>query len=186
MSMRFALPDLGSIATIVMVPLLLFTWWFTRDRFVDFWKKRFKIILAVTVLIGLWSLWNQGCLGWLQNRSSLPMWALILYSIFLVSVPVAVSRIRNVLTPRQKHYSLYGADWPVREGAVQSPPICSECLMEMWCESTPFPMFFGVGTTIERWKCRECGHVIEWDESEKGNLLEDVNTHYMGELRRAE
>ncbi len=181
--MKLQLADGIGILTIAVT---LLTFLVTREKFVQFWKKWFKLVLAVIVLIVLWLLWNQGWFDWLQDQVSLPIWGLILYSVFLVLVPTGISRLRHTRKPTQCYYSCHGVLWPLHEGQACSPPQCSPCCIEMLCVSMPKPYAILPDDRFEVWKCRSCMREITWDSGTKGDLLEDVNAHYRGALRRAE
>ncbi len=194
--MKITLSDLGSIAAIVMVPVVLFSWLFTRERFVGFWRKRFNVILAIALLIALGLSWWQGWFDWLENRVSLPAWilvsALLLYTILWVCLAIEIHRFaldntldkfEELLPSLPNYYERHGAQWPVSAGLVDRPPECSKCLMEMLCVARAFRF---PGGPLEVWRCRECGHKIEWNARENGDLLTDLNARYRAELRHAE
>ena len=187
--MKLTLADLGSIAAIVSVPLMLLAWLVTRERFAEFWKKRFKPILITTVVLaGLVVLWRIGWLNWLQYQVTWPIWGLLLYPVVLLCVPVGIvalivyiDDLRNPESTHEypatrKYYTIYGARWYLYGRTFRRPPVCARCLMEMRDLSKPWQH-------VEVWRCRECGHEIRWDAREKGDLLEDVGARYNAELR---
>ena len=191
--MKFTLADLGSIAAIVSVPLMLLAWLVTRERFAEFWRKRGKLILAIVVVLAVVALWRIGWLNWLQYQVTWPIWGLLLYPLVLFSVIVGIfvlilyiddRRNRTESTPKYPsdlgYCTIYGARWYLSGRAFYRPPVCAQCLMEMRNLSMP-----GDWQPLEVWRCRQCGHEIRWDASQNGDLLEDVSVHYNAELRRA-
>lgn len=188
--MKLTLADLGSIAAIVSVPLMLLAWLVTRERFAEFWKKRFKPILITTVVLaGLVVLWRIGWLNWLRYQVTWPIWGLLLYPVVLLCVLVGIVALilyidnrRNPQSTQEypatpEYYTIYGARWYLSGRTFRRPPVCAQCRMEM--RKMP-----AVLQRLEVWKCCECGHEIRWDVREKGGLLEDVRARYNAELRR--
>jgi hypothetical protein len=187
--MKLTLADLSSIATIIGVLLTLLTWLVTRERLAEFWKKRGKLILAIIVILAMMEfLWRMGWLNWLQYQVTWPIWRLLLYPVVLfcvlVGIGVLIVYIYDRLNPEptqeyptaQKYYTIYGARWYLSGRTFRRPPVCAQCLMEMRDVSKPWQH-------LEVWRCRECGHEIRWDASEKGDLLEDIGARYNAELR---
>jgi ribosomal protein L37AE/L43A len=181
------LADFGNIAAIVSVPLMLLTWLCTRERFAKFWKSGAKwVILVITILLASVGLWRIGWLTWLQYQVTWPIWGLLLYPVALLIILLGVSllilyiRRTPTQTPSQKYYEIYGARWYLySDGRDFVPvPVCANCLMDMRNESDRYSQY-------KVWTCRQCGHKIEWDSSEKGDLLQDVAAHYNASLRRA-
>lgn len=187
--MNPTLADLANLAAIVSVPLMLFTWLVTRERFAAFWKKRFKPILIIMVFAGLIGLWRIGWLNWVQYQVILPIWVLLLYPMLIFGLIVSLGLLafyiydrRNPIQDQsQNYYTIYGARWYLNSlGGPSRPPVCDKDLIEMRNESMPI-----VTRPIEAWRCRQCGREVRWNEDEKGDLLEDVRAHYNAELRRA-
>ncbi len=189
--MKLTLADLGSIAAIVSVPLMLLTWLVTRERFAEFWKKRGKVILAITVVLALVALWRIGWLNWLQYQVTWPIWGLLLYPIVLLCVLIGIGLLILYISDRRRpkatqehpaapeYYTIYGARWYLSGRTFRRPPVCAQCRMEMRNIAMP-----DIVQRLEVWRCRECGHKIRWDVREKGDLLEDVRARYNAELRR--
>jgi hypothetical protein len=188
-------PEKIAIAATIASPVLtILTWLVTRERFAEFWKKRFKQILIIAVVLsGITLLWRMGWLAWLQNQITWPVWVLLLYSAIVFCLPIGIFfslphilDIIDNLKERKKesaieYYTIYGARWYRSSYGFRRPPVCAKCLMEMRNLSMPeridpYP--------VEAWECRKCGHKIRWDCRRQGDLLEDVAAHYNAAIRR--
>lgn len=103
--MQLTLDDLASIAQIVSVPLMLLTWLVTRERFAQFWKKWFRLILVVTMVLAIIGIWRQGWLEWLQIRISWPIWGLLLYfvALFVMVLVLNYLYLQRVATLQDKY-----------------------------------------------------------------------------------
>jgi hypothetical protein len=62
-----------------------------RERFEEYWKKHFKLILGVIMVLAIFEIWHQGWLEWLRNSISWPIWGLLLYSVTLVVIVLALT-----------------------------------------------------------------------------------------------
>jgi amino acid transporter len=122
--MELSLANLANIAQIISVPLTLLVWLVTRERFAEFWKKRGKLVLAITVVLAVATLWRIGWLNWLQYQVTWPIWGLLLYPFVLLCVLVGIVALilyidgrRNPTKQTQEHhippnyYTIYGARW---------------------------------------------------------------------------
>jgi uncharacterized membrane protein len=190
--MELSLDKLANIAQIISVPLTILVWLFTREKFAEFWRKRGRVILAITVVLALVALWRIGWLNWLQYQVTWPIWGLLLYPLVLLCVLVGIVILivyiddrRNPKSTQEylatrKYYTIHGARWYLYGRTFRRPPVCARCLMEMRNVSMPIDFI----NPIEAWECRQCGHEIRWDAREKGDLLEDIGARYNAELRR--
>jgi len=116
MKFNISLDDLGNIATIVNIPLLILTWFFTREHFAKFWKKWFKWILVIAVFTTTLFLWHKGWLNWLQYRFACPVWALILLSMGGLAIASFIMFLIALLnrTPDHSLYlsdNIFGIEW---------------------------------------------------------------------------
>jgi hypothetical protein len=76
------------VAPLLALVLTIVTWLVTRERFAEFWKKWFKrILIIVVVLAGIVFLWQM---GWLQQSITWPLWWLLLYSAIIFCSPIAI------------------------------------------------------------------------------------------------
>jgi hypothetical protein len=186
------LEELNTVTTIIVTaisPLLtVLTWLVTRERFATFWKRwGWWIIVSVMLLSILFFCWRQGWLMWLQLTVTWPLWGLILYSVGLYIVRKAVLSLISMLSENRQSttdsdfYTIHGARWYAdsQSGLLGRPPVCATCLMAMQNKSTP-----GFHGFPEMWVCRECGHTINWNTKNDGDLLEDVQARYGAEQLR--
>ena len=191
------LSKVESIVTIVVTlitPLLtILTWLVTREKFVGFWKRWFKTILGTALVVSIFIfVWRIGWLNWLSNTVTWPIWGLVLFAIGVLLSPILIILLILLVSSKKEtnnqptkverpnYFVIYGARWYLSkyENSFEHPPVCANCLMEM--RNTSLPGYFD---STESWECRQCGHRIQWNRKENGDLLEDIAARYNAELR---
>lgn len=179
--MKHSLSDWGSIAAIFAIPIMLFTWWFNRERFGLYLKKHSKKVISFFLLIILIGLYHFIGIDWILYR--VPIWIIIIF-FFIMFVLIYIISLSAKQAPREGYFELYGARWTFTDGGnfFFKTPICAKCLMEMIRISRPLDGL----NQFQDWQCRECSHVIEWDAGLKGDLLSDVQARYLATVRKGQ
>jgi hypothetical protein len=121
--MNMSLNDLASYATVATIPLTIILWLVTRELFMAFWKRWWRQIGVVAVLLTLVGLYRTGWLNWLGHRVALPVYGLLLVPViglaviwFILWLATAVKSKSSSSTAVTAHLSyvsdnIFGIQW---------------------------------------------------------------------------
>ena len=176
MKLNISISDLANIATILSLPLTIFTWLFTRERFSKFWKKSLKWILVIVAVIAVVGLWRMGWLNWLQYEFMCPVWLLILLSFSGLSVALCVLAVCYFLNRTPDYFSyvsdnIFGIKWQWRwqAGKLREHNLVPFCpRQECSCRLDPQEMSGYQAIDDISLVCDHCGFTkrfdCNWDE----------------------
>lgn len=155
-------------------PILL--WYFTRHRARRFWVRYWKIVLCISmIVIFLTYMAFHGLLAWLNNDLHIPVWLFMVYTGLVVLI-VHLTNWWRIKINTPKYYECHNLKWPLtgRNCGPANPPLCIKCDMEMMRASS----MLDETLRILKWRCRNCGGTIKWDERIGGDMLKDVTARY--------